>query len=431
MEAIIEEMPRMLILSGYIGNAGNSEAPPNQAVVIGDLKAFPNGIDDAGYNWEQTDAEVVFPVTEDIPVIPDRYKTLDIGAETVPVSDQWAYRDAQGKILFYVQRFNATTGRKEFRPLMLFNTESGLKWKRKAPAEPRPLYGLDRLAARPDAEVIVCEGEKATEAATRLFPDKVAVSSMNGAKSPDKSDWSSLTGRTVSLWGDFDEPGASYITAVEQLATEAGATVIHAVRPEWFLQMGVELGIMREALPAGWDAADAEQEGFTVDNIQTFIALEKNPQDENSLFGRTPSQQVLLDKEIAQSNDNNRNDDAVVVKKHTQIRELFMDSEFAVIEYRKGFKNGVYWQEPFGDDDVPKHPTLLCSPLIVVAETRDTDQSNWGRLLSWLDNDGHSHNWACPVEMLAATDTAEFRRELVRNGLMIVTNGKARQKLVD
>lgn len=431
MEAIIEGISETLILSGHIGNAGNSEAKPNQDVVIGDHEAFPNGINDAGCNWEQANAEAVFPVTMDIPVIPDRYKTLDIGAETVPVTAQWAYRDAQGKILFYVQRFNASTERKEFRPLMLFNTESGLKWKRKAPAEPRPLYGLDRLAARPDAEVIVCEGEKATEAATRLFPDKVAVSSMNGAKSPDKSDWSSLAGRTVSLWGDFDEPGASYIAAVEQLATKAGATVTQAVRPEWFLQMGVDLGIMREALPAGWDAADAQQEGFTADNIQAFIAQEIKQQDESPLFGRTARQQALMVKEFAQSSDDKHNDDAVVSEKRTQVRELFMDSEFTVIEYRKGFKNGVYWQEPFGDDDVPKHPTLLCSPLIVVAETRDTDQSNWGRLLSWLDNDGHSHNWACPVEMLAATDTAEFRRELVRNVLMIVTNGKARQKLVD
>ncbi|WP_374555515.1 DUF927 domain-containing protein [Aquitalea pelogenes] len=33
--------------------------------------------------------------------------------------------------------------------------------------------------------------------------------------------------------------------------------------------------------------------------------------------------------------------------------------------------------------------------------------------------------------MLAASDTAEFRRELVRGGLTISTNGKARQKLVD
>jgi putative DNA primase/helicase len=73
----------------------------------------------------------------------------------------------------------------------------------------------------------------------------------------------------------------------------------------------------------------------------------------------------------------------------------------------------------------------LCGPLEVVAETRDIGQSNWGRLLGWADNDGHPHEWACPAELLGASDTAEFRRELMRNGLAVATNGKARTKLVD
>lgn len=130
------------------------------------------------------------------------------------------------------------------------------------------------------------------------------------------------------------------------------------------------------------------------------------------------------------------NDDKLKYKakpkeKRTNIRDYFSQSEFAVIENCKPFKNGVYWQDPFGEEDEPKPLTFLCSPLIVVAETRDTDQSNWGRMLLWLDNDSHSHNWACPVEMLAASDTAEFRRELVRNGLTISPIGKSRQKLVE
>ena len=434
MEEIIEENPDTHVSSGNGGNTGNSgngEPMSSSGAASGEIDLFPNGVSDTGNRWEHGDEAIVDLAPDDLPAIPDRFKVLDIGGEKVPLSGQWVYRDKQGKFLLYVHRFDTSSGRKEFRPLTLSDTGTGMKWQRKAPIEPRPLYGLDRLAARPDAEVMVCEGEKAADAATRLFPQKVAVSSMNGAKSPEKSDWSTLFGRAVFLWGDFDQPGESYIAAVEKLATEAGAKVIRAVRPEWFLQMGCELGIKREALPEGWDAADAELEGFTADNIHTFLDQEKNMHGYNMLFSNMPSQQTLIVEEIAQDNDDKAHQEAVATEKRTQTRGLFKDSEFAVIEYRKGFKNGVYWQEPFGDNAVPKHPTLLCSPLIVVAETRDTEQSNWGRLLSWLDNDGHSHNWACPVEMLAATDTAEFRRELVRNGLTIVTNGKARQKLVD
>ena len=421
MEAIIEENPDTHVSSGNGGNTGNSgngEPMSSSGAASGEIDLFPNGVSDTGNRWEHGDEAIVDLAPDDLPAIPDRFKVLDIGGEKVPLSGQWVYRDKQGKFLLYVHRFDTSSGRKEFRPLTLSDTGTGMKWQRKAPIEPRPLYGLDRLAARPDAEVMVCEGEKAADAATRLFPQKVAVSSMNGAKSPEKSDWSTLFGRAVFLWGDFDQPGESYIAAVEKLATDAGAKVVSAVRFAWFLQMGSKLGIEREALPVGWDAADAEQEGFTTDNIQTFLDQEKNIHGDNTLFSRTPGQQA-------------ENVEAEVGEKRTQTRDLFKDSEFAVIEYRKGFKNGVYWQEPFGENDVPKHPMLLCSPLIVVAETRDTEQGNWGRLLSWQDNDGHEHNWACPVEMLAATDTAEFRRELARNGLTIVTNGKARQKLVD
>ena len=39
----------------------------------------------------------------------------------------------------------------------------------------RPIYGLADLAARPDAPVLVVEGEKAADAAAELLPDYVAV----------------------------------------------------------------------------------------------------------------------------------------------------------------------------------------------------------------------------------------------------------------
>jgi ABC-type uncharacterized transport system permease subunit len=55
--------------------------------------------------------------------------------------------------------------RKQFIPLTFWADG----WKAKAPPEPRPLYGLDRLAARPAAPVLLCEGEKASDAAGGLL----------------------------------------------------------------------------------------------------------------------------------------------------------------------------------------------------------------------------------------------------------------------
>ena len=431
MDLMDEKKLDMPILSGNAGNLGNSETFPNNNVALDDIGVFPNANSAIGNSMPQAACALVPSILEDVPVIPERYKVLDIGDESVKMSCAWAYRDKCGKVLFYVQRFDTKAGKKQFRPLTFFKTELEIKWNRKAPVEPRPIYGLDRLAARPEADVMVCEGEKPTDAATRLFPSVVAVTSMNGAQSPEKTDWSVLAGRSIILWGDFDEPGKSYITAVEKLVVATGGEVKHAIRSEWFLQMGNELGIKREALPVGWDAADAELEGFTADKIQSLLDLKNNSQGDNMLFGLTPSQEISKVEGVGKNNNDNMQQEAVAAERRAQVRELFKDSEFNVFENRKGFKNGVYWQEPFREDDVPKPAILLCSPLIIVAETRDTDQSNWGRLLAWLDNDGHAHSWACPVEILAATDTAEFRRELVRNGLTIATNSKARQKLVD
>jgi hypothetical protein len=48
--------------------------------------------------------------------------------------------------------------------------------------------------------------------------------------------------------------------------------------------MGTELGIAREALKEGWDAADAEQEGFTATRIQSWLAKENEEQGDNALL---------------------------------------------------------------------------------------------------------------------------------------------------
>jgi len=106
-------------------------------------------------------------------------------------------------------------------------------------------------------------------------------------------------------------------------------------------------------------------------------------------------------------------------------------SPFFIAEGIPGQRDGVYWVEKSEDRTSQDSILWLSSPLYILGETRDAEQSNWGRLLEWKDNDGHPHRWACPVEMLAASDTAEFRRELARGGLTIATNGKARQKLVE
>jgi putative DNA primase/helicase len=69
-------------------------------------------------------------------------------------------------------------------------------------------------------------------------------------------------------------------------------------------------------------------------------------------------------------------------------------------------------------DGSDRPPKWICSPLHVVAKTRDERNGEWGRLLEWKDDDGNTHYWAMPLELLEG-DGSDVRRELARLGLQI------------
>jgi uncharacterized protein (DUF927 family)/phage/plasmid primase-like uncharacterized protein len=78
------------------------------------------------------------------------------------------------------------------------------------------------------------------------------------------------------------------------------------------------------------------------------------------------------------------------------------------------------------DNEAP--PRWICSPLHVVAMTRDAKSGEWGRLLEWHDADEVRHRWAMPLELLQG-DGADMRRELARLGLSIAPGQAARNQL--
>lgn len=133
---------------------------------------------------------------------------------------------------FYVCRFPA----KRIRPLWW----TGSSWAWKAPPAPRPLYWASPLRPGP---VLVAEGEKAADAAVRLFPSHACCTWASGCKALDKSSWQPLAGREVLLWPDADEVGR------EAMAKLAGR----------LLTLGCSVTVVDPPahLPAGWDLADA------------------------------------------------------------------------------------------------------------------------------------------------------------------------------
>ena len=164
-------------------------------------------------------------------------------------SGVWEYRDASGRLYGAVCRFDLPGGGKDVVPLTWARHADGreqLRWL--SFAKPRPLYGLDLLAANPNAGVLIVEGEKAADAARRISPG-VVVTWPGGSKAAKFADWSPLAGRKVNIWPDRDAPG---IEAARSIA-KALAGIAAKVRV-----------ITPPAGPSdGWDLADAVDEGWS------------------------------------------------------------------------------------------------------------------------------------------------------------------------
>ena len=141
----------------------------------------------------------IIPVPDDAP--PMQYRHPKHGHP----SASWAYRDAEGRLVGYACRFDFAkpdgTPDKDVLPVTFCDLGNGKRaWRSKGIPEPRPLYNLPAIvAAKPISEIIdgrpavlVCEGEKAADAAAALLPDLTATTPMHGAKSPAKADWSPL-----------------------------------------------------------------------------------------------------------------------------------------------------------------------------------------------------------------------------------------------
>ncbi len=262
---------------------------------------------------------------------------------------RWAYRAPDGAPIFAVYRFNTADGGKQTLPHTYGRRAwtdknnrrhdvTGWHWKR--PAAPLPLFGLDQLAARPDAPVIVCEGEKAADAAATLFPDHVAITSCGGSNSAGKADWSPLADRAVTIWPDHDDAGTDYARAVTRLAGEAGAAEIRIV-------------CVPELFPPGWDVADDLPEGEGPGVLAELLA------------GAT-----------------------------------LAEPPFKMPEGFSWEKGQLYFQPGQLKDGSWPPKIFVSGQFDVLGEARTSTGTGWGLFLRWRDSDGRRHEWAMPKSLL-------------------------------
>jgi putative DNA primase/helicase len=171
----------------------------------------------------------------------------------------WDYHDTAGSLHMRVCRWDHDEGDKTILPLAYCEDDAGRRsWRWQQLPTPRPLYGLDRLADRPDSPVLVVEGEKTADAAAKVFPNHVVITSSGGSNAAGKADWSQLAGRPAVIWPDHDGPGRKYAADVARLATKAGAVSARVV-------------VVPRAWPDRWDLADKPPDGVTTETLRAML----------------------------------------------------------------------------------------------------------------------------------------------------------------
>lgn len=202
----------------------------------------------------------------------------DGGWQSLTSSRRWDYRDANGDLLGYIYRFDFPEGGKDCIPqTYCVNKATGeMRWRWLSFAKPRPLYGLDKLAKHPLAQVILAEGEKACDAAQALYEaagisrDKLVVISWpGGGKAVKYTDWSPLKGRNIGLWPDADQKpyGEAHPKAgqpmpfLEQPGTVCMLDIAERIEPDAKSLKFIE---PPSGVPDGWDLADELPAGFNL-----------------------------------------------------------------------------------------------------------------------------------------------------------------------
>jgi putative DNA primase/helicase len=178
-------------------------------------------------------------------------------------SRMWNYDNADGSLRGYVCRFDTPEG-KEVLPLVWATDGNRSEWRWLGFDEPRPLYQLDEITNRPDATIVVVEGEKTADALQALLPHIVATCWIGGANGLKKTDFSPLHGRKVVLWPDNDfthKYGDKHPTRPGQLKPfheQPGNAAMYAIADMLKGKASVIKWVRNpEGTPCGWDVADS------------------------------------------------------------------------------------------------------------------------------------------------------------------------------
>lgn len=260
------------IFHGNDQGAAARELADNHGVRIGDPETRQRAHDANVHRIEDAKPEPIMPVPEQADQPTFRHPRWGQPTHT------WAYRDQHGALLMYVCRFDPEGERKQVVPYSWCKYPDGRErwtWRGITGKGKRPLYGLERLAAMPDADVIVVEGEKAADAGQEIFGDTaVVVTWMGGVETADRAHVRALEGRRVILWPDFDKlterDSDALLPLHEQPAMRAMMAIAQSLKGR-ARETHMVAYRLDDEFPHGWDLADARQRGWGLREVMAYM----------------------------------------------------------------------------------------------------------------------------------------------------------------
>lgn len=194
--------------------------------------------------------------------------------------------------------------------------------------EPRRLY-VRKPAEAASPQVFVVEGEKAADALFRILGNVTVVTWAGGTNAVHKTDWSPLSGRSVVLWPDNDAPGVKAMGAVAELLS-GKAKAVKVIAPD-------------ETKPAGWDAADAEADGWDRTKLLTWAAGRAKGAASAQAVNTPPPSSTRIDAGVSASSSDGR-----VANPPTDEHPAVAPFPFRIL----GHDDGRYYYFPSGSQQV-------------------------------------------------------------------------------
>ena len=281
----------------------------------------------------------------------------------------WRYATAEDETAFYAARWNDADGKKTFRPISWVERAG---WQFEAWPDHRPLFNLPDLVSKPKAPVVVCEGEKAAEAAAAIFRSSIATTSSGGAGAAVKTDWTPLGGRSILIWPDHDAAGEKYAREVATTLAALGCSV--AIVDARALAAIDPVGGAREPCDK-WDAADAMAEWPDLAVLRKTAVGLRNAFDPGPAFVSYGAYEMTAD--------------------------------------------GLHLEVEKGRGDTKtKASEWVAAPFEILSACRDPHGRSWGKYLRWRDGDGRAHVQHVTDAALQG-DPAPLCASLVDGGLQI------------